>query len=170
MNANDLDSDLDAMSLEEMVAEGNQIEGYQPHKQTPGEREPLDPAIMKAIKEKYGNTCQCCKEGGQEYVDCNDVHHVVEVYLGGDDSIDNLILVCVKCHRLIHLYARGELYMRPFEEMDEKEREKFKRIVKLGTIIRKGLAIKGMKKSDLKKHDQLRTIGRTKPGTPQVAG
>jgi hypothetical protein len=105
-----------------------------------------------------------------EYIDCNDVHHIQEVYLGGTDAIENLILVCVKCHRLIHLYGRGELHMRPFEEMDDREKEKFKRIVRLGTVIRKGLALKGMKKEELKKHDKLNTIGRTKPGTGQVAG
>jgi len=165
-------SDLEdgAESLEELIEEGNQIQGYQPHKQSPGDREYLDPSLAKAVKEKYDNTCQCCKEGGMEYVDCNDVHHIVEVYLGGSDDISNLILACVKCHRQIHLYARGELHMRPLEQMDDREREKFKRIIKLGNIIRKGLAMKGMKKEELKKLDKLSTIGRTKPGTGQVAG
>ena len=60
--------------------------------------------------------------------------------------------------------------MRPLEQMDDREREKFKRIIKLGNIIRKGLAMKGMKKEELKKLDKLSTIGRTKPGTGQVAG
>ncbi len=170
ISASDLESGLDDKSLEEMVDEGNNIEGFQPHKQTPGEREILDPALSKAVKERDGNMCQCCKEGGMEYIDCNDVHHIQEVYLGGTDAIENLILVCVKCHRLIHLYGRGELHMRPFDQMDEREREKFKRIVRLGMVIRKGLALKGMKREELKKHDKLSTIGRVKPGSGQEAG
>lgn len=170
ISAGELEKGLDEKTLEEMVEEGDSIEGFQPHKQNYQEREYLDPALAKAVKERDKNTCQCCKEGGMEYVDCNDVHHIQEVYLGGKDEMNNLILVCVKCHRLIHLYGRGELHMRPFEEMDDREREKFKRVVKLGMVIRKGLALKGMKRDELKKLDKLNTIGRTKPGTGQVAG
>jgi hypothetical protein len=54
--------------------------------------------------------------------------------------------------------------------MSADERDKFKRIVKLGNVIRKGMALKGMKKEELKKLDKADTIGRTRPGTSQVAG
>ena len=66
--------------------------------------------------------------GGQEYRQVLDVHHITEVYLGGDDSDDNLITACTCCHKLVHLWGRGELHIRPLEEMDEKEKEKFKKI------------------------------------------
>jgi len=168
ISATELDEGLEDKSLEELVAEGDSIEGYEPHQQSPSDREVLDPALAKAVKERDRNTCQCCKEGGMEYVDCNDVHHIQPVFLGGKDELKNLILVCVKCHRLIHLYSRGELHMRPFDQMDDREREKFKRIVKLGMVIRKGLALRKMKREELKKVDKLRTIGRTL-GTGQVA-
>ena len=99
-----------------------------------------------------------------------DVHHITEVYLGGNDHIDNLITACTVCHKLIHLYGRGELHIRPAEEFTEQEAKKFKRIVKLGNVIRKQMERRGMKVAELKKVDAAETIGRTRPGTGQVAG
>jgi hypothetical protein len=55
--------------------------------------------------------------------------------------------------------------------MDEAEANKFKRIIKLGNVIRQGMAAKGMKKEQLKKLDQADTIGRRLKGSSdQVAG
>lgn len=167
--AGDLDS-MDGESLEDMIEEGDNIEGFQPHKQTPGHRERLDPALRKSVLARDNNTCKCCGISGQEFVEVFDVHHIIEVYLGGNDDIDNLITVCLVCHKMIHLFGRGELHIRPIEQMDEQEKVRFKRVVKLGNIIRKGLALKGMKRDELKKLDKAETIGRTKPGTGQVAG
>lgn len=163
------DIDNDDMSLEEAIEEGSQIDGYEPNQQSYTDRKPLDPALRKAVLARDNNTCKCCDVSGQEYIDVFDVHHIIEVYLGGSDAIENLITVCVRCHRLIHLYSRGDLHMRPIEQMGEDEQKQFRRIVKLGNIIRKGLAMKGMKREDLKKLDNLNTIGRTKPGTGQIA-
>ena len=168
VNANELDDEAD--SLEEMVAEGDAIEGYQPNKQDPHERTRLDPALRKSVLARDNNTCRICEMGGQEYPEVLDVHHITEVYLGGNDHIDNLITACTVCHKLIHLYGRGELHIRPAEEFTEQEAKKFKRIVKLGNVIRKQMERRGMKVAELKKVDAAETIGRTKPGTGQVAG
>lgn len=170
-NANDLDKGIEDESLESMVKEADSIDGFKPNKQDYHERVPLDPKLRKSILARDNNTCQVCKRvSGMEYVECLDVHHIVEVYLGGDDDKDNLITTCTVCHKLIHLHGRGELYIRPYDEMTEEEANKFKRIVKLGNVIRKGLAKKGMTRQELKKVDKANTIGRTKPGTGQVAG
>ena len=170
INASELDS-VDDESIEDLMEEGNDIEGFKPHKQDPKYRERLDPALRKSVLVKFDNECQICKAiKGQEYVECIDIHHIQEVYLGGNDDIENLIPACTCCHKLIHLYGRGELYIRPLEEMSEEEQAKFKRVIKLGNIIRKGLALKGMKRDQLKKLDNCETIGRTKPGNGQVAG
>lgn len=165
--ANDLDDDR---TLEDVIEEGKGIEGYEPKQQDYRNREMLDPALRKAVLARDNNTCKCCGLSGPEYISSMDAHHIVEVYLGGKDEIDNLICLCVICHRLVHEHARGDLYMRPIHEMDEHERSKFKRIIALGNIIRKGLVMKGLKREDLKKLDKAETIGRTKPGTGQVAG
>lgn len=162
----------DEEDLSAMIEEGNNIEGYQPHRQDPDNRERLDPALRKAVLARDNNTCQVCKMiSGQEFTEVLDVHHIHEVYLGGTDDIDNLVTACVVCHKLIHLWARGELFIRPIEEMDEKEQNRFKRVVKLGNVIRKGMALKGIKREQLKKLDKAETIGRTLRGSSeQVAG
>lgn len=164
--------DNNEQSLDEMVEESKEMKGFEPHKQDYRHREFLAPELRKAVLARDNNTCQICQTiSGQEYTEVLDVHHIIEVYLGGSDDIDNLITACTVCHKLIHLYARGDLHIRPESEMSEEERVKFKRIVKLGDTIRKGMKKKGMKKEDLKKVDKAETIGRTKPGTErQVAG
>lgn len=168
-NASEL-AEEDEKNLDEMVEDSKKMEGFEPNKQDYKNREILDPALRKAVLARDKNTCQCCGLSGQEYSDVFDIHHIVEVYLGGSDNIDNLITTCICCHRLIHSYARGDLYIRPASELSEEEQKKFKKIIKLGNVIREGMAKKHMKKEELKKLDKAETIGRTKPGTPkQVA-
>ena len=166
----DLD-EVDDEALEDMINEGESIEGFQAHQQDHRNRERLDPALRKAVLARDKNTCQVCKAiSGQEYIEVLDVHHIVMVFLGGKDEIENLLTTCVVCHKLIHLYGRGELYIRPLEELTEDEQVKFKRIVKLGNIIRKGSAMRGMKRDQLKKLDKAETIGRRLKGSSdQVA-
>ena len=168
-NASDID-DAEDEDLSEMIEESNNIEGFKPNKQDYRDRERLDPTLRKSVLTRDKNTCRFCGMGGQEYQEVMDVHHLVEVYLGGDDSIDNLITACTCCHKLIHLFGRGELYIRPMDELSDSEQTKFKKIVKAGNLIREGMAAKGLKKEQLKRVDNADTIGRTKPGTGQVAG
>lgn len=200
-----LDDDIEDESLDDMVDEGKNMEGFEPHKQDPKHREIIDPAIRKAVMSRDNYTCQCCKRGGPDYVDILDLHHIVEVYLGGKDSVENSIAVCLNCHKQIHLYAFNQLHIpksktteelstevdqqiiaenakRKEEGLEEltdaeksamkeqhiaiykAEQNKYKRIVKLGNIIRKGLQRKGMKLEDAKKDHPIDKIGRQKPG------
>ena len=172
LNEASLDSDDDSVdSVNKLIEEGAKIPGYKAHKQDPKYRERLDPVLRKTILARDNNTCRICEViSGQEYTEVLDVHHIKEVYLGGDDDPENLICACTVCHKLVHLYARGQLYIRPLEDMTEQDRKKFTRIVKLGTKIRQDMALKGMKKEELAKIDNADTIGRTKPGEGQVAG
>lgn len=170
INASEL-NDVEDEDLGDLIKESNSIEGFEKaHKQDPKYRERLDPKLRKSVLVRDDNTCKICGISGMEFVEVLDIHHIQEVYLGGSDDIDNLITACTVCHKLIHLYGRGELHMRPIEELSESEQLRFKKIVKLGTIIRKGMALKGIKKEQLKNMDNTETIGRTKPGTGQVAG
>lgn len=197
--------DVDDESLDDLVAEGKNMEGFEPHKQNPNEREIIDPAIRKAVMSRDKDTCQCCHRGGPDYVDILDLHHIVEVYLGGVDSVENGLAVCLCCHKQIHLYAFGRLHIPESKteaqleseveakiaaentlrkekgqpELTDKEKEelrdahvviykeeqnKYKRIIKLGNIIREGMQKKGMKLEQAKKEHPIDKIGRQKPG------
>lgn len=50
----------------------------------------------KLLKDKKG-VCQVCGKTGQ-----TDMHHIKTKGSGGDDTKENLIELCRKCHRLIH--------------------------------------------------------------------
>jgi hypothetical protein len=129
------------------------------------------------------STCQCCKRGGQQYVDVLDYHHVLPVFLGGADNPENGIMLCVTCHRLVHLYSTADLTIdsallnSKYEDIDEEaklryeneqifedEKMRFKRIIRLGGVIRKGIAQKGLNREQYKKEHSNVGIGRRKPG------
>lgn len=183
VSAGELDSSVENSSIEKMIEDDNKIEGFKPHKQSVNEREYIDPAIRKATLARDNFTCACCKRGGEQYVDILDFHHIMPVFLGGEDSVDNGIMLCVACHRLVHLYSTGDLHIDsallemkyelldekhklryPNEQIYEDEKMRFKRIIKLGSVIRKGIAEKGMSREQYKKEHSNAGIGRRKPG------
>lgn len=183
LTAADLDEGLDDVSLEEMIEEDKKIDGFQPHKQKVGDREHIDPAIRKAVMVRDNGTCQCCKRGGEQYADILDYHHIIPVHLNGEDTVDNGIMLCVACHRMVHLYAYDDLHIDKallegsYDELDDSKKEQYiseaifedeknrlKRIIKLGSPIRKGIAASGKSKEHFKKEHSNAGIGRRKPG------
>lgn len=180
-----IDEEIEDKSLDEMVAESNDTPGFEPHKQKVGEREFIDPVIKKTVFARDNFTCKCCLEGGESYVDVMDFHHVLPVYLGGDDTPENGITLCVKCHRFVHLWSTGDLHL-PKEKTEAElaelteedlfkykaEQAKFKKIVYIGDKIRKGMAQRGMNREQYKKEHSNNGIGRRKPGinAPQEKG
>ena len=183
INAENLDDDIEDTSISEMVEDDKNLEGFKPHKQKAGEREYVDPIIKKTVMARDKSTCQCCKRGGEQYVDVLDYHHILPVFLGGADTPENGIMLCVSCHRLVHLYSTDDLHIDTSlltskydelsdeqkalydnEQIFEDEKRKFKRIIKLGSTIRKGMVAKGMNKEQYKKEHSNSGIGRRKPG------
>lgn len=183
INASDIDDGLDEMSLTEMIQEGKNTPGFEDHKQKTGEREYIDPVIRKSVLARDNFTCACCKRGGESFVDALDYHHILPVFLGGKDSTENGVTLCLTDHRLVHLYSMGDLHL-PSEKKEEElnkmtdeerilymdEQMRFKRIVKLGQIIRDGMALKGIKREQYKKDNPIGSIGRNKPGKIQEKG
>jgi len=187
-NAHDLDS-VEDQDLGQMIEDDKQIEGFDPHHQKVGEREYIDPKIKKAVMARDNSTCQCCKRGGEEYADTLDLHHMIPVYCGGEDSVDNSIMLCLTCHHMVHLYAQGDLSINKelidgnWDELSEDRKKKyqnsedifrdeqnrFKRIVKLGGLIRKAMAAKGITRDKMKKEHPVQNIGRRKIGSTQEA-
>lgn len=157
--------DVENKEVDELLKEGDNIKGFEDKVQKPGERECIDPAMRKAVMARDKNTCQCCLEGGESYVDVNDFHHILPVFLGGADNVDNAECLCVKCHKLVHLHARGQLHLPELDTLTEEDKTKFKRIIARGNYIRKGMETKGVKLDQYKKQDDINKIGRQMPGT-----
>lgn len=155
---------LEDKDLGDMVKESENIGNFEPEVQKVGERHPVDPAIRKAVMSKFNDTCQCCGEGGESYVLVNDFHHIVPVFLGGADSIDNATCLCCKCHRQVHLHARGQLFLPDLDTLNDDEKNKFKKILAYGNIIRKAMEARGMKLNEYKKNDNIDKVGRDLPG------
>lgn len=183
INVENLDEDLEDSSLGEMIEEDKDLKGFTPHKQKVGDREYVDPIIKKSVMTRDNSTCQCCKRGGQQYADILDYHHILPVFLGGADTVDNGVMLCVACHRLVHLYSTDDLHIDSalisgkYEDLDEDaksryeneeifedEKKRFMRIIKLGSVIRKGIVAKGLNKEQYKKEHSNNGIGRRKPG------
>ena len=182
-NVNELEDTVEDMSITEMIDSDNSLKGFEPHKQSVDEREYIDPIIKKTVMARDNTTCRCCKRGGQQYVDILDFHHIIPVFLGGSDTPENGIMLCVACHRLVHLYSTGDLYVDPAllnnsydsldeeqrsrydnEEIFEDEKRRFKTIIYLGSKIRQGIAQRGLNKEQYKKEHPNTGIGRRKPG------
>lgn len=188
-----IDSEIEDKSLDEMIAESDKTEGFEPHQQKVGEREYLDPAIKKAVLARDKFTCQCCgigKDDSESYVSVMDAHHIIPVFLGGKDTsesgvtnIDNIVTLCIICHKMVHEFSTGDLHLpreRKAEEVAEmsveereqykKEQTRFKKVVYFGDLIRKAMAQRGINRKEFKKQHPSNAIGRRKPGknTPQV--
>ena len=58
----------------------------------------------KAAIREYGNKCDQC---GWDAARC-DVHHRVPKSLGGLHTLDNAIVLCPNCHRVIHENAGSQ--------------------------------------------------------------
>lgn len=180
-SASSLDDGLDNQTVEEMDAEANNIDdSFKPHQQKVGEREYIDPNLKKSVLVRDNYRCWCCKTGGEAFVDVLDFHHIVPVQLGGKDTKENAVMLCLTCHRMVHLYQTRDLYLPSAKSEDEinamtederaiynAERDRYKRIIKLGTIIREGMHQKGMNREQYKKANPIGNIGRNKPGQSQ---
>ncbi|GHU92856.1 hypothetical protein FACS1894208_00920 [Clostridia bacterium] len=175
-NAQELDEGIEEKSLDEMVSESDATAGFKPNKQKVGQRERIDPTIRKATLARDNYTCQCCRRGGESYVDSLDFHHVTPVSLGGDDSVSNGVTLCVLCHRLVHLFGNGQLAIpasKPTEELEALSAEdravyeddllRFKRVVMLGQTIRDGYAQRGIDRKKAREMFPTDSVGRKKP-------
>lgn len=161
--------DDESESLEDAIEEGNNIEGYQPNVQDVHNRERIDPAIKDATLQRDGFKCRCCGFGAPGLKLIMDYHHVLPVFLGGSDTVDNGITLCLTCHNLVHQWSMGKLNLVDIKSMDEQTQERFKKIIRLGNIIREGMAKKKINIEQARKQSNLQNVGRRMPGTEQGA-
>ena len=111
--------------------------------QTTDERHPVDPAVKQATLIRDDFHCRCCGKGGAPWLGVLIYHHVIPVYAGGPDTVENGVTLCQDCHMTLHNYITGHL------QLDEKtltahDKAIFKNIFKFGNV-----ALKASKKKKI---------------------
>jgi hypothetical protein len=113
-------------------------------KQKVGKRHPLDPELRNAVLTRDHFTCQASGNGVDGGLPLNlaleilNVHHLVPVYLGGTDTLDNLITLDVTSHTMVHILERnsGKLNItkEKFDSLPKDKQLWFKKVLKIAII------------------------------------
>src|SRR5581483_998488 len=65
----------------------------------------MDVALMSRVFRRDQNQCQACGLSARAVLA---IHHVIPVWLGGSDSVANLITLCANCHKSVHWLSTGD--------------------------------------------------------------
>ena len=114
-----------------------------------GERTFVDPSVKKAVLIRDENKCRCCGTGGAQWAGVLVYHHVIPVYAGGADTVDNGLTLCVNCHLTLHNYITGDVQIP--KDLDEEQEKIFKNIMYYGNKAIEASQKSGMKREELKK-------------------
>lgn len=147
--------DVSEQTLDDLKAKGEALRADNPdapHVQEVGKRHPVDPAIKKATLERDGYKCRCCGIGGALYLSILVFHHLVPVFAGGPDTVDNGLTLCANCHLMLHNYVDGHL-KGDLGEYDEDTQKAFKEILKYGNVAINAAKKMGLKRADVHKLD-----------------
>lgn len=143
----DLDADVDEDSLESLN-KTNEIRKDDMH-QTVGERHIVDSSVKKATLIRDENKCRCCGIGGAQWAGVLVYHHLIPVYAGGPDTVENGLTLCVNCHLTLHNYITGDVQVPA--DLEPEQEKIFKNIMKYGNIAIDASNKLGMKRDELKK-------------------
>lgn len=71
----------------------------------------------------YGRVGGCCQKCGKEFKDYKEAeyHHIDMHSLGGPSQIDNIMVLCTKCHDDIHRKEAVDVQMTEADDIDEEE-------------------------------------------------
>ena len=150
--ADDLDS-LDDVTSDDF-ADMNKVDKDFIEKQKVGERHPLDPTLRNAVLARDNFTCQCC---GMRMVGARlgliAVHHKLPVHVGGQDTIPNLVTLCLNCHISLHIMERngGSIMMseEDYNKLPESEKESLRRALKLAKVALEADKRRGLSKEQV---------------------
>jgi len=146
----DLDRDVDEDSIEALNMT-DEIRKDSMHQKV-GERTFVDDSVKKATLIRDGNKCRCCGTGGPQWAGVLVYHHLIPVYAGGPDTVENGLTLCVNCHLTLHNYVTGDVQIP--EDLDEEQERIFKNILKYGNVAIEASNKMGMKRDELKKANQ----------------
>jgi HNH endonuclease len=73
-------------------------------------RVPVPAAVVHAVNHRDRRRCQARRSDGSVCGTSRfiDLHHIIEVHDGGDNSLENLITLCRTCHHRWHRRSRSE--------------------------------------------------------------
>ena len=68
--------------------------------------------VIVEILDRSNGYCECCKQKAPFLRDSDDspyleIHHIVPLSIGGDDSVENAIAMCPNCHRHAHFGTKS---------------------------------------------------------------
>lgn len=134
-----------------------------------GDRHPLDSALRQAVLQRDSFTCQCC---GMKMIGARlgliAIHHRLPVHVGGKDTMENLITLCLNCHLSLHVMERngGTILMsqEDFESLPENEQLSLKKSLKLARVAIEADKRKGLSKKDVQEATR-NSIKHPMPGT-----
>lgn len=130
----------------------NEIRGDNMY-QTTDERHPVDASVKQAAMIRDDFRCRCCGKGGAPWLGVLIYHHIVPVYAGGPDTIDNGLTLCQDCHMTLHNYIMGKVQVN-LDELSDADKTIFKHIFKYGNIALKATKQKKISRSELEKLDK----------------
>jgi 5-methylcytosine-specific restriction protein A len=158
-------SDQDVMELLEMVDsidDDNVSEedfgamnqsAFADEHQKVGDRHPVDPAIRQGTFQRDNFRCRCCGTGGAAFLATLVYHHAIPVHAGGADTIENGLTLCDSCHQTLHCAekAGGKIAMtkEQFDEYDDAEKTRIKKIIKYAKIAVEAAKRKGVSRDKI---------------------
>lgn len=117
------------------------------------DRKPIDKSIKQGTLMRDEFKCRCCGIGGHEsWLDVLVYHHLIPVYAGGPDTVENGLTLCSNCHLTLHCYIMGKIHV-DFDRISDKDKEIFKNIFKYGNVAIKATQKTGMKKEEVVKEN-----------------
>lgn len=137
LEVGDDDFELQADDFDEMLT-NNEAEVQDVH-----DRHPLDPALKAESMMKDNYTCVCCGAGGDSLpmrykMAILQSHHKVSVANGGEDSVDNLVTVCVTCHTLIHVLEWNKLKFgmgkESYDALPDDEKSRLRKVMEIARL------------------------------------
>lgn len=158
-------TDQDVMELLEMVDstddsdltdedfDGLNQSAFSDEHQKVGDRHPVDPAIRQGTFQRDNFRCRCCGTGGVAFLATLVYHHAIPVHCGGADTVENGLTLCDSCHQTLHCAekAGGKIPMtkEQFEEYDEAEQLRIKKILKFANVAVEAAKRKGISKEKI---------------------
>ena len=144
--------DVSDQTLESLKAKGEEIMDDQPVVQEVGKRHPVDPAIRTATFRRDNFKCKCCGIGDELFLSILVFHHLIPVFAGGPDTVENGLTLCANCHLTLHNYVDGHLHG-DLAKYSEKDQQTLKNIFKYGNVARMAAKKMGLKREQIHELD-----------------